>query len=961
MSDDRIKQIAGQLRTMSREELIEMARNMSSLEGKLKLNGPQNDDQLHAWIKNTVGIDIPRVSVCDGHDAPFKFFSDCYFNRCDSSILMANRGGAKTFLVALLHLVNSKFKPRCESATVGAIEAQARRAYAHLLKFMDMVPELKEDVASSIMSETKWKNGSKVEVLAGTISAVNGPHPQIVHFDEVELADEAAFDESRNMSLSGHGIPAQDIITSTRKRGAGLMQRLIDEITEAQAQGFEPPYRLFQWCVFETTQKQTNCQVAFPHIGPEHRCKCDRVVKGKWDNGEPRRFSDVCKGRLAKSEGWMTIDDVHKTFMADSRDIWEAQQECIKPSTEGTVLSRFSIDTHGVRGFHPDPENGPVYAGIDFGGCYDAQTEVLTKRGWVAWPEVTIEDEFASLDPKTEMVEFQRATEIVDKPYHGFMQSWRNQSVDLLVTADHNMLVAPLAPSAAESKWSLVPSFEVSNASRMLKTSKGREDSREVPFVLPGVVCGNGELLPDVEIPAEDWAAFLGLWMAEGHVEHRKRRDGTRHLHGRVGITHYDEENAAEISHAMSPFFNVRFQRIDLDKKRGQLTINDPRLYRHLSCLGKAPEKCLPDYVKQWSPRLLRIYLDWHMRGDGSRNRIYTSSKSLADDLQEIAMYAGLAADVVVRPAREGASIGGRALVSTRLQHVVEIKTSHIRPSVYTSPGQDHVRSTITPDEWGHKRVYCAVLPKHHTLYVRRNGKAVWCGNTNPHCVVWFQVLRYEIEVDSSQGMRKRLPEGSVVAFDEFYKAEIGNNKLAEYIVNREQFWRMKFPEFRVVRRFADPQGKAARLDLHHYSTPVRTSFYVTRDVKEHIKHLVSLIDDDLFYVDTIRCPMWLAEAAAWHYPKARSGMVDDPEIPVNDFDHAMAATRYGVSNLLYVEKRWGRHAGKTPGVRERDSSTGQFVRSASESAGRSGAAVSGVRRYHGSQGGLPFRQGIRP
>lgn len=596
----RLAEMAGKLRKMNRDELIEMARQMAAMESKLKLHGPQDDDQLHTWIKETVGIDIPRVSVCPDHDAPFKFFSDMYFNRCDTAaILMANRGGSKTFLVALLHLVNSKFKPRCESATIGAIEAQARRAYAHLLKFMDIVPELKEDLASSIMSETRWKNGSRVEVLPGTIAAVNGPHPQIVHFDEVELADEDAFYESRNMSLSGHGIPAQDIITSTRKRGAGLMQRLIDEITDAQSQGFIPPYRLYQWCVFETTTKQRNCQVANPHIDEEHRCTCDKVVKGKWDNGEPRRFSDICQGRLAKSEGWMTLDDVHKTFMADSRDIWEAQQECIKPSTEGMVLPRFAVERHGIRGFMPDPDNGPIFAGIDFGG-------------------------------------------------------------------------------------------------------------------------------------------------------------------------------------------------------------------------------------------------------------------------------------------------------------------------------------------------------------------------TNPHAVIWFQVLRYEVDVESAGGGTKRLPEGSVVAFDEFYKSEIGNNKLAEAIVNREAFWANKFPGFTVIRRFADPQGKAARLDLHHYTPKINTSFYVSRDVKEHIKALVALIDDELFYVDTVRCPMWVAEAQAWHYPKMKAGMIDDPEKPVEDFDHAMAATRYGVSNLLYMERRWGRQL-RSPGVRERDSETGRFAPTTTEGVGRSGPAIAGPRRYSGSQSPIPFRQRIQP
>ena len=604
-TDRKIKVIQSGLKKLSRAQLLELADQVTTLETKLALHGPQTDDDLHAWVKENIGIDIPRVSVCDNHDPPFKFFSDLYFHRTNSALLMANRGGSKTFLVALLHLVNSKFKPHCESVTVGAIEMQAKRAYAHLLRFISMNPEFQKDlVREPLQSETTWKNGSKVEILPGTISAVNGPHPQITHADEVELMDEAVFDESRNMSMSGHGISAQDIITSTRKRGVGLMQRLIDEVKEAQATGHKPPYEMYQWCVFETSQKQDNCQ----KINPDHPnpCQCDKVSKGKWDDGSPRIFADVCGGRLARSEGWMPIEDVHRVFTLDSREMWESQQECIKPSTEGLVLKRFAEERHGVTRYLPDPENGPIFAGIDFGG-------------------------------------------------------------------------------------------------------------------------------------------------------------------------------------------------------------------------------------------------------------------------------------------------------------------------------------------------------------------------SNPHAVIWFQLLRYEVDARTAQGGVRRLKEGSIVAFDEFYKAEIGNGQLADYIYGYEQKWKKRFEKFVVRRRFADPQGKAARLDLMHHRPQIKTSYLVTRDVKEHIKAVVALIDDDQFFVDVGRCKMVVEEAHAWHYPKKRPGMIDDPDIPVNDFDHCMAALRYGVANILYLEHRISR-TGTPISAETRDKierTTG--VRPYS----REGAAidqtttpVSTAPRYHGAEiidSGIPWRQSIMP
>lgn len=136
-------------------------------------------------------MDIPREAVCDDHQAPFAFIADLYFERVTSAVAMANRGGSKTASSAVLHLINSLFKPSCESLTVGAIEAQSKRAYESLKKFLvtqggDGVYEPKDhpEIVRTIESETRFKNGSLVEIVPGTISAVSGPHPQKVHADE---------------------------------------------------------------------------------------------------------------------------------------------------------------------------------------------------------------------------------------------------------------------------------------------------------------------------------------------------------------------------------------------------------------------------------------------------------------------------------------------------------------------------------------------------------------------------------------------------------------------------------------------------------------------------------------------------------------------------------------------------------------------------------------------------------
>ena len=215
------------LGSLSDDELQELLAAQQELEQRLGEVGPQNDDELHEWMKFELGVDIPRVAVCEGHVAPFQFLADLYFERVEAALGVANRGGAKTFLVACLHWLNSRFKPGCESCTFGAIEAQSFRAYAHLKHWIyDDNGDKKDEVVSSLMKETLFRNGSSIYVLGSTPDAVNGPHPQKAHADEVELMRDDTFRESRNMTVSkrlkdGRILIPQDILTSTRKGPSG--------------------------------------------------------------------------------------------------------------------------------------------------------------------------------------------------------------------------------------------------------------------------------------------------------------------------------------------------------------------------------------------------------------------------------------------------------------------------------------------------------------------------------------------------------------------------------------------------------------------------------------------------------------------------------------------------------------------------------------------------------------------
>lgn len=340
--------------------------------------GPQTDDELHAYLLEHLGIDVPRTAACSDHDAPFGALADFYFERVLASVWLGPRGGSKTFGAAILHWLNSRFKPACESLSVGATLEQSKRAYGHLMGFIRREDE--NGVDSRLKSETRWANGSVVEIVSGSENACRGPHPQKVHVDEMEQMDAATWEASRLMSRSKGEIAAQDLVTSTRAYAHSPMDKLVQEIERCEDEGIEPPYKLARWCIFECAQPVENCGDG---------CGCEKVVKGTWDSGKVRTFADVCGGKLKRSSGWIPLSDLHKSFRTTSRAAWESEMECRRPSTSGLILPEFTKDRHGLMNVNADPMLGNIYMACDFGGTdLSACVWVMVLKG-----DLTIADE----------------------------------------------------------------------------------------------------------------------------------------------------------------------------------------------------------------------------------------------------------------------------------------------------------------------------------------------------------------------------------------------------------------------------------------------------------------------------------------------------------------------------------------------------------------------------------------
>jgi hypothetical protein len=331
--------------------------------------GPQTDQELLDAVEDLTGYHIPRVAVCveHGHKAPAQTFCDLYFGRALNVLWIGNRGGGKTTNSGFLHGAKGRWNPGYQSAIAGAVQRQGYRAYAEFQRFIRTVSG---EILDTIQSRTRWLNGALTEVLGGTIAQLNGPHPHLAQFDELELIVAAAvFQEFLNMAQGDSHYPGQQLLTSTRKRAAGIVQQIVKETEEAVRWGDEAPWRVDIFCVFETMQRVPNCRSVPENQGrpEEELCQCHKKRKGTWDDGTPRTFEQVCGGKAFRSDGFVGLVDVHKRFTQLSRFVWESQQECLKPDIEGLV-HKWLKERHRLPAWFPFPMFGPVFRGWDFGG-----------------------------------------------------------------------------------------------------------------------------------------------------------------------------------------------------------------------------------------------------------------------------------------------------------------------------------------------------------------------------------------------------------------------------------------------------------------------------------------------------------------------------------------------------------------------------------------------------------------
>jgi ribonucleoside-triphosphate reductase (formate) len=341
---------------------------------------------------------------------------------------------------------------------------------------------------------------------------------------------------------------------------------------------------------------------------------------------------------------------------------------------------------------------------------FDEKTEIMTLDGFKSISYLRHDDKIMTLNPESNNMEYQKHMGLVQIPYEGKMVQFHGISYDYLVMPEHLMYVR--RHSGKFTFASAISVYEHLNehphAHVELKKDgiwKGNEiESYSVPIVesrqfrhpKSGMLVTHHGVRNPQKISPETWLKFIGWYLTEGSCNVHGKRKAARVS---IAQTMVHPENRAEIKQVLEDIgFGPYMGKSSID-------IGSRSLYEYLKPLGNSYTHYIPSELKNLPPAQLRILIETMMKGDGSPDgRLFTVSKKMADDFQEIVTKAGYSASVSFR--------GDGYRISIIKKECTPLITK--APSLVDYSGF----------------VYNLTVPKYHVIMIRRSGRTGWSSSS---------------------------------------------------------------------------------------------------------------------------------------------------------------------------------------------------------------------------------------
>lgn len=311
--------------------------------------------------------------------------------------------------------------------------------------------------------------------------------------------------------------------------------------------------------------------------------------------------------------------------------------------------------------------------------CYDDKTEVLTKRGWILFSELTDMDKICAVNPETHTWEFEIPSRIVSYDYDEPMYYVKASNIDLAVTKNHRLLTSIKKQGDGSDygiKWYTETPQEVFKKSRKYLCAAKNNNTNKLD---------------------SNFAKLLGFFIGDGYAQSKTRC-----------IFHLKKQR--KIDYLNSLGYNIEI------KKGNKYAINNTD-FDFTLCYDLNKNKLIPFDIYELGPDDFKNILDGLLNSDGTeKNRGYNeflftnTSGPLINQLQIL----GCLNNIIIKELKSGPTVR-RLLISSRVKPEIR----NMRSSV------------IGKDYWEHYngKVYCATVSTGFMM-VRRNNKPIVCGNT---------------------------------------------------------------------------------------------------------------------------------------------------------------------------------------------------------------------------------------
>ncbi|TET23617.1 MAG: hypothetical protein E3J71_01725 [Candidatus Stahlbacteria bacterium] len=274
--------------------------------------------------------------------AEFKrLFDDLYSLKTRKAVVLAPRGGGKTFGAALLATAFFLFKD-FDVGIVAGSETQALTLFSYIAQWLEL-PETEESVDRLRRSELLGVSGNRIVAKTASARSIRGLHlgrgtrGAILLIDEEAEADEDVVRAARYTVRTAD--PALILRSSTYHRLVGSFARLVED---HKSQGYE----LYRWDSFDIAKP---CP---------YDCKSCPVNEFR---------SRYCKGKAKESDGWIEADEIIGEWQDTNRETFEVEVMGMRPASAGCVIDPQAIDRAVIK---EGEVRDDVCYGVCYGGCY---------------------------------------------------------------------------------------------------------------------------------------------------------------------------------------------------------------------------------------------------------------------------------------------------------------------------------------------------------------------------------------------------------------------------------------------------------------------------------------------------------------------------------------------------------------------------------------------------------------